>query len=116
TTGITACVGLLHELKETNHMLIINSITMELFQQIEDEMWLLFLQSFPDDTQIIVKTDRQHLMPHFSKGGDDIIFSFPGLDLRFGQTFNGLWGYQTLPNQYNDAQPPFHLEAHTAIL
>jgi hypothetical protein len=42
---------------------------------------LLLFQSLPNDTQIIVKADRECLMTHSSECGDYVILGLPGLDL-----------------------------------
>jgi hypothetical protein len=61
---ITAGVCLLHQFEVANHMLVIQRITMKLFEQVEGDVRFVLHQRITNHVQLIVKTDGINFVSH----------------------------------------------------
>src|SRR5262249_23210531 len=70
---VAAGVFLLHQLQETDHVLVEVGVAVELFEQVEGHVRLTHLDGLAYHAEFATHPDRPDLVPHVTERGDNVI-------------------------------------------
>ena len=104
-------ISLGHEFQIGGDMLVEYGHTVELFQQIERDVRLVFVNRLPHQPQVVAHAERFHLMSQFAQCDEYIVFRLPVEHLFVADAFNALRRNKRFIHQDHHAQ-----FLHNAIL
>ncbi len=85
-------------------MLIVERISVKLFQQIERNVRLEFEEPVTDNTQVVVNADRQNFMAHLLQRRNHVPLSFEGRNFFRRQIVDGIRRHEVFVTQNHHAQ------------
>src|SRR5262245_15021356 len=104
TSRVATGVWLLHELQETDDVLVIKSIAMELFQQVEGDLRLMLFNGFADCAQIASQTDGVDFVTEPLERSDHVPLCLPGKYLRWRKPVDACRWHQIFVDQHDNPQ------------
>jgi hypothetical protein len=88
--GVAAGVGLAHELQVADHVLVVGSHAVELFQEHKRNVGLPFDDGVADGGEVFAHAEGAHVVAHLSQRGNDVEFGLPVGNLFVAETLDAL--------------------------